>query len=146
VLATKIFSICRSITGNGVRQTLSQIGAHVALETYEVPTGTKVFDWTIPREWNIRDTYIKDSRGERIVDFTRSNLHAVSYSVPCASTYLSQSLVGTFTRCRDNSTLSLIAPRIMLRTGDSTCPIVNSNNSVRRCMRCLLIQASKMDI
>jgi aminopeptidase-like protein len=82
VLATKIFRICRSITGNGVRQTLSQIGAHVALETYEVPTGTKVFDWTIPREWNIRDTYIKDSRGERIVDFTRSNLHAVSYSVP----------------------------------------------------------------
>jgi len=75
VLATKIFPICRSITGNGVRQTLSQIGAHVALETYEVPTGTKVFDWT---EWNIRDTYIKDSRGERIVDFTRSNLHVVS--------------------------------------------------------------------
>jgi aminopeptidase-like protein len=75
VLATKIFPICRSITGNGVRQTLSQIGAHVALETYEVPTGTKVFDWTIPREWNIRDTYINDSRG------------------------------GTFTRCRDNSTL-----------------------------------------
>ena len=81
-LATKIFPICRSITGNGVRQTLSQIGTHVALDTYEVPTGTKVFDWTIPREWNIRDAYIKDSRGEKVVDFTRSNLHVVSYSVP----------------------------------------------------------------
>src|SRR5215467_868147 len=81
-LATKIFPICRSITGSGVRQTLREIGAHVALETHEVPTGTKVFDWTIPREWNIRDAYIKDSRGETVVDFTRSNLHVVSYSVP----------------------------------------------------------------
>ena len=81
-LATKIFPICRSITGSGVRQTLREIGAHVALETHEVPTGTKVFDWTIPREWNIRDAYIKDSGGETVVDFTRSNLHVVSYSVP----------------------------------------------------------------
>ena len=80
--ASKIFPICRSITGNGVRQTLREIGAHVALDIYEVPTGTKVFDWTIPREWNIRDAYIKNSRGEKVVDFTRSNLHVVSYSVP----------------------------------------------------------------
>jgi aminopeptidase-like protein len=80
--ASNIFPFCRSITGNGVRQTLRQIGTHIPLETYEVPTGTKVFDWTIPREWNIRDAYIKDSRGEKVVDFTRSNLHVVSYSVP----------------------------------------------------------------
>jgi aminopeptidase-like protein len=81
-LASKIFPICRSITGNGVRDTLREISLHVALKTYEVPTGTKVFDWTIPREWNIRDAYIKDSRGKKIVDFARSNLHVVSYSVP----------------------------------------------------------------
>src|SRR5262249_55053934 len=81
-LASKIFPICRSITGNGVRQTLREIGSHVALKIYEVPTGTKVFDWTIPREWNIRDAYIKNARGQKVVDFARSNLHVVSYSVP----------------------------------------------------------------
>ena len=59
-LAAKIFPICRSITGNGVRETLREIAAHIALEVHEVPTGTAVFDWTIPREWNIRDAYIKD--------------------------------------------------------------------------------------
>jgi aminopeptidase-like protein len=81
-LAEKIFPICRSITGNGVRYTLREIAAHVALEVHEVPTGTKVFDWMIPREWNIRDAYIKDGRSNKIVDFARSNLHVMSYSIP----------------------------------------------------------------
>jgi aminopeptidase-like protein len=80
--ATKIFPICRSITGNGVRQTLREISAHIPLEVREVPTGTAVFDWTIPREWNIRDAYIKNEQGEKIVDFAHSNLHVMSYSVP----------------------------------------------------------------
>jgi aminopeptidase-like protein len=81
-LAARIYPICRSITGNGVRDTLRELGAHVGLEVHEVPTGTRVFDWTIPREWNIRDAYIKDARGKKIIDFARSNLHVVSYSVP----------------------------------------------------------------
>jgi aminopeptidase-like protein len=81
-LAARIFPICRSITGNGVRETLRELGAHVALDVHEVPTGTQVFDWQIPREWNIRDAYIKDARGEKIVDFAHSNLHVMSYSVP----------------------------------------------------------------
>ena len=81
-LAAKIYPICRSITGNGVRDTLRELSAHVSLEVHEVPTGTKVFDWTIPREWNIRDAYIKNARGEKIVDFAQSNLHVVSYSLP----------------------------------------------------------------
>src|SRR3954463_12413565 len=81
-LAAKIYPICRSITGNGVRDTLRELGAHVDVKVHEVPTGTPVFDWTIPREWNIRDAYIKDARGQKIVDFARSNLHVVSYSVP----------------------------------------------------------------
>jgi aminopeptidase-like protein len=80
--AARIFPICRSITGDGVRQTLREVGAHIALDIHEVPTGTAVFDWTIPREWNIRDAYIKNEQGEKVVDFQRSNLHVMSYSVP----------------------------------------------------------------
>ena len=81
-LAARIFPICRSITGNGVRQTLREIRSHLALEVHEVPTGTEVFDWTIPREWNIRDAYIKNGAGNKVVDFAQSNLHVMSYSVP----------------------------------------------------------------
>jgi aminopeptidase-like protein len=81
-LVAGIYPICRSITGDGVRETLKTLGRQIEFDIREVPTGTNVFDWTIPREWNIRDAYIKDSRGERIVDFARSNLHVMSYSVP----------------------------------------------------------------
>jgi aminopeptidase-like protein len=80
--AAEIYPICRSITGNGVRETLRAISAHVPLEMHEVPTGTSVFDWVIPQEWNISGAYIKNERGEKIVDFARSNLHVMSYSVP----------------------------------------------------------------
>lgn len=78
----ELYPICRSITGNGVRETLRRVSAHIPLVTREIPTGTPVFDWTVPREWNIRDAYIKDSRGEKVVDFSRCNLHVVNYSVP----------------------------------------------------------------
>jgi aminopeptidase-like protein len=81
-LAAKIYPTCRSITGNGVRDTLREVGNHIALDVHEVSTGTRVFDWTIPREWNIREAYIKNERGEKIVNFARSNLHVMSYSVP----------------------------------------------------------------
>ena len=81
-LAAQLYPICRSITGRGVRDTLSVLGTHVDLELHEVPTGTAVFDWTIPREWTIRDAFIKNERGEKIIEFARSNLHVMSYSVP----------------------------------------------------------------
>ncbi|HEX5999629.1 MAG TPA: DUF4910 domain-containing protein [Hyphomicrobiaceae bacterium] len=81
-LAAEIFPICRSITGNGVRTTLQTLARHVAFEVHEVPTGTPVFDWTVPREWNLRDAYVKDSSGARVIDVARSNLHVMSYSVP----------------------------------------------------------------
>jgi len=81
-LIKELFPICRSITGNGVRQTLKIIGRHIPLEVYEVASGTEVFDWTVPKEWNIRDAWIKDGNGFKIIDFQKCNLHVVNYSAP----------------------------------------------------------------
>lgn len=81
-LMEKLYPICRSITGNGVRQTLSEIKNHIGLQIHEIPTNTQVFDWMVPKEWNITDAYIADSKGTKIVDFKKSNLHVVSYSIP----------------------------------------------------------------
>jgi aminopeptidase-like protein len=78
----ELLPICRSITGNGVRETLRLIEKRIPLTIHEVPSGTKVFDWTVPLEWNIQDAYIKNLQGERLVDFRKSNLHVVSYSQP----------------------------------------------------------------
>lgn len=85
-LIEELYPICRSITGNGVRETLAKLKTLIPLEIREVATGTKVLDWTVPKEWNIRDAYIKDARGKRVVDFRKSNLHVVSYSVPVEAT------------------------------------------------------------
>jgi len=78
---TELFPLCRSITGEGVRETLRAIATRVPLELREVASGTQVLDWTVPDEWNIRDAYIARD-GERVVDFASSNLHVVSYSEP----------------------------------------------------------------
>ena len=78
----ELFPICRSITGNGVRETLKKIQRYIPIEIHEVPTGTKVFDWIVPKEWNIVDAYVKNSKGERVVDFKKSNLHILQYSIP----------------------------------------------------------------
>jgi aminopeptidase-like protein len=84
-LMERLYPICRSITGDGVRETLRLVSEFVPFELHEVPTGTAVFDWVVPKEWNIRDAYIKRD-GRRIVDFRESNLHVVSYSVPVHAT------------------------------------------------------------
>src|SRR5580700_9572035 len=81
-----LYPICRSITGNGFRESLRVLQGAVALEMHEVPSGTPVFDWTVPKEWNIRDAYIKDAGGNRVVDFKRCNLHVLNYSVPVKET------------------------------------------------------------
>ena len=81
-LVGELYPLCRSITGDGVRETLRRVAVHADLKTHEVPSGTPVFDWTVPREWNIRDAYVKNARGERVIDFKASSLHVVSYSVP----------------------------------------------------------------
>ena len=81
-LIEELFPICRSITGNGVRQTLEIIRKHIPVNVHEVPSGTQVFDWIVPKEWNIRDAWVKDSSGRRVIDFQNSNLHVLNYSVP----------------------------------------------------------------
>ena len=85
-LATKLFPLCRSITGDGVRRTLREIASRIPLELHEVPSGTGVLDWTVPDEWNIRDAYVATEDGHRVVDFRESNLHVVSYSAPVRET------------------------------------------------------------
>jgi aminopeptidase-like protein len=81
-LVAELYPICRSITGDGVRRTLGVVDREVGLVVHEVPTGTQVLDWTVPREWNVRDAWVADPSGRRVIDFRASNLHLVSYSVP----------------------------------------------------------------
>jgi aminopeptidase-like protein len=79
---TDLFPICRSITGKGVRETLALIQKHTPLDIHEIPSGTRVFDWIVPKEWNIREAWIKDPAGKKIIDFQNSNLHVLNYSTP----------------------------------------------------------------
>jgi aminopeptidase-like protein len=81
-LIEELYPICRSITGDGLRRTLQIVSRHVPLQITEVPSGTPVLDWTVPKEWNIRDAWIADASGRRVVDFRAHNLHVVNYSVP----------------------------------------------------------------
>ena len=86
-LVRKLYPICRSITGNGVRETLKIIKSHISdIKVFEVPTGTNVFDWTVPKEWNINDAYVIDPDNDKIIDFQKSNLHVVGYSTPISKT------------------------------------------------------------
>ena len=81
-LMERLFPICRSITGNGVRETLKTISEYIPINIKEVPSGTKVFDWKIPDEWNISDAYVENSDGKKVIDFKDNNLLVVGYSEP----------------------------------------------------------------
>jgi len=84
--AAELYPICRSITGNGLRATLDAIGRRIPLKRHEVPTGTRVFDWKVPLEWNVEDAAVLDDAGRRVVDFQAHNLHLVNYSEPVRAT------------------------------------------------------------
>ena len=81
-LISELYPICRSITGNGVRRTLDRLGEIACLQRFEVPTGTPVFDWEIPPEWNVREAWVRAPDGSKVVDFADHNLHLVNYSAP----------------------------------------------------------------
>jgi aminopeptidase-like protein len=81
-----LFPICRSITGEGVRQTLEAIQEIIPLKVYEVPTGKDVYDWQVPKEWSIHGGYIRNMKGEKIIDFQDNNLHVLNYSIPVHKT------------------------------------------------------------
>ena len=82
MLAERLFPICRSITGQGVRETLAILQEFADLTIHEVSSGTQVFDWTVPQEWNVSEAWIANTRGERAIDFTTNNLHLLQYSQP----------------------------------------------------------------
>src|ERR1700738_2193488 len=86
-LMHELYPICRSITGDGVRASLGAIGRRIPLSLFEVPSGTHVFDWEVPPEWNIRGAWIKDNTGRTLVDFRSHTLHVMSYSVPVRAHY-----------------------------------------------------------
>jgi aminopeptidase-like protein len=81
-LIRELHPLCRSITGDGVRETLKILGRWLPMDVHEVASGTPVLDWVVPREWNVREAWIKGPQGETVVDFRDSNLHVVGYSVP----------------------------------------------------------------
>lgn len=81
-LIERLYPICRSITGPGVRETLAIVAEQIPLTVVETPTGTEVFDWTVPKEWTIRDAYVADASGRRVIDFKAHNLHVLNYSAP----------------------------------------------------------------
>jgi aminopeptidase-like protein len=85
-LAAELYPFCRSITGDGVRSTLRRLAQDIPLEVREVPSGTQVFDWTVPEEWNIREAWIKDPNGREVVNLANHNLHVIGYSTPVSET------------------------------------------------------------
>ena len=121
-LVEELFPICRSITGDGVRQTLEILGRRMPLAVHEVPTGTQVFDWTVPEEWNIRDAYIATEDGRRVVDFRESTLHVVSYSEPVRATMTLEELRPHLHTLPESPELDPV-PHVLLRADVGVLPL-----------------------
>jgi len=101
-LAGRLYPICRSITGRGVRQSLDLIRSHIPLTVHEIPSGTAIYDWEVPLEWNIEDAAVLSPRGDRVIDFQRHNLHVVGYSEPVARTLSLRELMHHLHTLPDN--------------------------------------------
>ena len=114
-----MFPICRSITGDGLRETLRLVGRDVPLEMVETPTGTPVLDWAVPNEWNIRGAWVDGPDGTRVIDFADSNLHVLNYSVPVDAVVRSRSSATTCSRTPTIPISSPIAPRTTPSAGAS---------------------------
>jgi len=91
-LISELYPLCRSITGSGVRASLQRLQQHIPLTIHEVPTGTPVFDWVVPREWNVRDAYVKNANGTKVIDFQQCNLHLLNYSTALHQTMTLEAL------------------------------------------------------
>jgi len=85
-LAERLYPLCRSLSGDGVRRTLQLLQEVIPLKIHEVPTGTRAYDWIVPNEWNVKDAYVLDGRGQRVIDFRVNNLHLAGYSMPIDAT------------------------------------------------------------
>jgi aminopeptidase-like protein len=85
-LMERLYPLCRSLTGDGVRRTLQFLQGIIPLKIHEVSTGTSAYDWTVPNEWNVKDAYVLDGRGRRVIDFHANNLHLAGYSTPIDAT------------------------------------------------------------
>ena len=104
-LAAELYPIRRSLTGDGVRDTLDRIGRRIPLQVHELPTGAPILDWTVPPEWNPREAWIRDPSGRRVVDFADHALHLVGYSVPVHRRMTLDEAAGpTCTACRNSRT------------------------------------------
>ena len=88
----ELFPICRSITGNGYRKSFNIIKRFIPFKKYKYQTGKKVFDWSIPKEWNIKNAYVANLKGDKIIDFKKNNLHVMNYSTPVNKTMTLSSL------------------------------------------------------
>jgi hypothetical protein len=119
--ATELYPICRSITGNGLRDTLRRIGRRIPLKIHEVPSGTRVFDWRVPLEWNIEGASIRGPDGRTVVDFRNHNLHVVNYSEPVDAQLDLTSSGSTCTRTRRT--------RSGFRTGPATTRAIGASAS-----------------
>ena len=145
-LICELFPLCRSVTGDGLRQSLFRLGELIPLEIHEVASGTQVFDWMIPKEWNIQDGYIKDAKGRRVVDFRVNNLHVVNYSGPVNRRMSLGELRPIFIRSPSTTTGSPIAPPTTRTPRASACRTDSSKALRMPNMRWLSIHRFATDL